>query len=324
MSIIIYLLLVVLVLILLVLFSAIGLTFKFNVLGLEERKEFKGTFTIKWLFISHTFSFKAPKAKEPVFEEPEESIQEEEVILETGDLRDKKGFEQTEYRAEDLQKSEGAVPAEQRREIGIKIPQEKEEKAVIAERAEKKEKTSPVDKIKGTDKIKGKKEVKKEDIVEPSMGMTTKEKLHWGIKAFRELRKPLLRLFSETLHGIKIKHLDSCLVFGLSDPADTGMLCGFIHAVAGFIYSRCKHCSFSINPVFMMKYMLDFQGNAEISVRIYSMTVPFVKFIFNRNTLSFTYSFIKAMFQKKWESDWGPKWKSKWGFKWKSKLKSNS
>ena len=153
--------------------------------------------------------------------------------------------------------------------------------------------------------------------------LTKREMLYWGLKALRELKKPFLRLISDLLHGIKIKNLDSRLIFGLSDPADTGMLCGFIHAVAGLIYSRCTHCSFLIRPVFMNP-MLDFREDAEIRVRIYSMIFPFIKFIFNRNTLSFIYAFGKEIFRKKWESEWEQKWNSIWKFKWKSKSKSNS
>ena len=163
------------------------------------------------------------------------------------------------------------------------------------------------------DKIGGKKRVKKEYKVEPEKGMTTRENLYWGLKAFRSLRKPLFRLFSDLLRGIKIKNLDSRVIFGLSDPADTGILCGFIHSVAGLIYSRCTHCSFLIRPVFMDP-MLDFRGNAEIRVKIYSMILPFVKFMFNKKTLSFTYSVIKEILQRKWESEWKSKWKSKWKF----------
>jgi len=94
------------------------------------------------------------------------------------------------------------------------------------------------------------------------------------------------------LNGIKIKRLESDVTFGLSDPADTGMLCGLIHTVAGLAYSRCRHCSFSINPVFMNP-MVDFRGSMEIRVRIYSLIFPMLKFMFNRKTLSFTYSIIK-------------------------------
>ena len=85
----------------------------------------------------------------------------------------------------------------------------------------------------------------------PQKRMTTREKLHWGFEAYKSLKKPMLRLFSDLLKGIKIKRLDSYMAFGLDDPADTGILCGFIHSIAGLIYSRCRRCSFSINPVFM-------------------------------------------------------------------------
>lgn len=122
--------------------------------------------------------------------------------------------------------------------------------------------------------------------------MTAREKLHWGLEAYKALRKPLFRLFSDLLNAIKIKNLKAELTFGLSDPADTGMLCGFIHALLGTVYSRCRNCSFSVSPVFM-ESLLDFQGSAEIRVKIYSLIFPFFNFIFNGKTLSFTYSIVK-------------------------------
>jgi len=35
-----------------ILYTAIGLTFKLKVLSLEEKKELRGTFTVKWLLFS--------------------------------------------------------------------------------------------------------------------------------------------------------------------------------------------------------------------------------------------------------------------------------
>ena len=293
MPIIIYLFLLVFLLVLLVLFTSIGLTFKFNFLDMEEKKEFGGTFTIKWLLFSHTFSFDDLKTQEPFFEEPKKSKAEKEVIMKKEDCQDKKEFEQ------------------KRREIGEKTSDENEKISF----SESEEKTSL------NDKSRGKKRVRKEEKVEPKRGMviTTREKIFWGLKAFRCLRKPLLRLFSDILNGIKIRRLNSRITFGLADPADTGMLCGFIYALTGYIYSRCTHCGFSINPVFTNS-MIDFRGDAEIRLKIYSMIFPYIKFIFNRNTISFTYAVIKELVQKKWKSEWGPKWRSKW----KSRKTSNS
>src|SRR5664280_2445633 len=127
---IIYLFLLVFLLIIFILFTAIGLTFKLTVQSLEEKKELGGTFTVKWLLFSHTFLIEELKAKKPIFEEPNKSKMEKEVIVEAGDWQDKKGFEQSEYRAEDLLKTESKIQVEKSREIGEKRP---EEKVVIVE-----------------------------------------------------------------------------------------------------------------------------------------------------------------------------------------------
>jgi hypothetical protein len=281
MLVIIYLFLLVFLLVLFIFFTAIGLTLKLKVQSLKENKEFGGIFTVKWLLFSHTFLIEEPKAKKTPFEEPEKSKTEKVVIVETGDRQDKKGLEHTESRSEEIPKTES------------------------------KEKTGDKEKIRLIDRIRGKKRVKVEDKEESKKVMTTREMLYWGMEAFKSLRKPLFRLFSDLLNGIKIKRLESCITFGLSDPADTGLLCGLINAIEGFFYSRCRHCSFSINPVFLDP-MLDFQGSAEVRVKIYSLFLPFIKFIFNWKTLSFTYSLVKEILQREWISTWKPRLKSTW------------
>ncbi|HWQ47638.1 MAG TPA: DUF2953 domain-containing protein [Methanosarcina sp.] len=286
------LILLVFLLISFILFTAIGFTFNLKVLSLEEKKEFRGLFTVKWLLFSHTFSIEEPG--ESLSEEPEKSEKDKTVKEEQSEI-DLKKTEKVRVTTE----TQGKAEVKKEREIKEKEAEEKriemgeseekriEESESKEERTEwnkKKEKRGIIARIKG--------EQKPETEAAPETGMTSREKLHWGLEAFRYLRKPLLRLFSDFLNGIKIKHLESYLTFGLSDPADTGMLCGFIHTVAGLAYSRCRHCSFSINPVFMNP-MLDFRGNMEIRVRIYSLIFPMLKFMFNRKTLSFTYLIIK-------------------------------
>ncbi len=277
---IIYLLVLALLLILFILFTAIGLTFKLNILSLGEKKEFGGILTVKWLFFSRTFSIEEPKEKETPFEGPEKSNNEiisgvdaERRSLGSESLQPEKGPGQNEPGAEDRQKTEYDMQVEKSREIE-----------------------------------------EKEDKIEYEEGMTTREILHWGLEAFKSLRKPLFRLFSDLLNGIKIRRLESYVTFGLSDPADTGILCGFIHSIAGLVYSRCSYCSFSINPVFMCP-VLDFRGNGEVRVKIHSLIFPFIKFILNGKTLSFTYSIAKEILQRKWKSEWKFKLKSKWKFK---------
>lgn len=297
------LLLLIFLFILFLLFTAIGLTLKLNVLSLEEKKEFRGIFTVKWLLFSHTFSVEEPSKEENPFEDIEESekdraikdeseigLEETEIIQVTKETQDK-----AELRREGKNKEKGLdeknieiyedkikeTKVDEDREIRKKVDEDKEKRA---ETKESKEKTGIIA------RIRGKRKPKVEETSET--GMTSREMFHWGIEAFKSLRKPLWRLFSDLLNGIKIKRLESYVTFGLSDPADTGMLCGFIHAVAGLAYSRCRYCSFSINPVFMNP-MVDLRGDMEIRVRIYSLVFPMLKFMFNRKTLSFTYSIIK-------------------------------
>ncbi|WP_440946052.1 DUF2953 domain-containing protein [Methanosarcina sp. T3] len=293
----IYLILLVFLLLLFVLFTAIVLTFKLNILSVEEKKELGGIFTVKWLLFSYTFSIKEPGEKEypPEGPEPDEAEQKkeiEEIIVEAGTPQDKKKYEQAESRKEDLLKAELKMQMEKDRELGEKRPEEQKviledkEKITIKEQAEGKEKRGIFA------RIRRKKRAVPEGEVEAKKGMSTREKLHWGLEAYKALRKPLFRLFSDMLNAIKIKNLKANLTFGLSDPADTGMLCGFIHALLGTVYSRCRNCSFSVCPVFM-ETLLDFRGSAEIRIKIYSLIFPFIKFIFNWKTLSFTYSIVK-------------------------------
>lgn len=312
----IYLFLLIFLLVLFILFTAIGLTFKLKVLSVEEKKELGGIFTVKWLFFSHTFSIQEPKEKKFLPEEPAEEEMKKGIGVETGTPQGKKRPEQAESRKEDNLKAELKMQMEKDREPGEKKPEEEtviiegkekieikeqaegKDKITVEEWAEGKEKIPIKEKTEGKEKrgifarIRRKKRAGTEVEVEAKKGMTTREKLHWGLEAYKALRKPLLRLFSDMFNAIKIKNLKADLTFGLSDPADTGMLCGVIHTLLGTVYSRCRSCSFSVCPVFM-ESLLDFRGSAEIRIKIYSLIFPFLKFIFNGKTLSFTYLIVK-------------------------------
>ncbi|AYK14632.1 MAG: DUF2953 domain-containing protein [Methanosarcina flavescens] len=288
----IYILLFVLLLILFILITAIGFTFKLNVLSLEEKKELRGIFTVKWLLFSHTFSVEEPGERESPLEEPEIPI---EGAIITGEQGEAGPQEPERVRA--VTETKDKVETGERRETEEK--RLKEERVEVYE--DKKEKIRE-DKCKRgiIARIRGKNEPEEEKA--PQTGMTTREKLHWGFEAYKSLKKPMLRLFFDLFKGIKIKRLDSYMAFGLDDPADTGILCGFIHSIAGLVYNRCRHCSFSINPVFMNPIM-DFRGSIEIRVRIYSLIFPMLRFMLNRKTLSFTYLIIKEKVWGRWKSN---------------------
>ncbi|MDI9394069.1 MAG: DUF2953 domain-containing protein [Euryarchaeota archaeon] len=281
---------------------------------MEDEKELRGIFTVKWLFFSRTFLIGEPGEKKCLSEEPDEAGKEtkvgkepkvetefkmetelkveDEFKMENEFPQGKKGPEQSRSRENALPEAEHKTRVEEVRGPGEETAEEKTAILEGKERIEAKAETQ-VKKKKGIfERIKGKKRADEKGNVEAEKGMTARDKLHLGLEAYKALRIPLFRLFSDLLNAIKIKNLKAELTFGLSDPADTGMLCGFIHALLGTVYSRCRNCSFSVNPVFM-ESLLDFQGSAEIRVKIYSLIFSLLNFIFNGKTLSFTYSILK-------------------------------
>ncbi|WP_410508511.1 DUF2953 domain-containing protein [Methanosarcina hadiensis] len=285
----IYLIILVFLLILFVLLTAIVLTFKLKVLSLEGNNELGGTFTVKWLFFSRTFLIGGPEEGKYPSEEMSTEVQNREIIAKTEE--GKARSQQTEIREKDLDAEYYTQPGKVRKPIEEKPGEE----TIILEGKERIEvkKEAPVKKKRSIfDRIRRKKIVSEESEVEEKEGMTFKEKLHWGLEAYKALRKPLFRLLSDMLNAIKIRKLNADLTFGLQDPADTGMLCGLIHAFLGTVYSRCRSCSFSVCPVFMDS-LLDFRGSAEIRVKLYSLIFPVIKFILNWKTLSFTYLIVK-------------------------------
>jgi hypothetical protein len=290
--------------ILFLLFTAIGLTFKFNILSSENKEELRGTFTVKWLLFSHTFSLEEDKEKESFFEESEYSIEnrtikEKQSEIELDESKNIQTTVETQNKAEEKEPDEEKIELDEVKAKKIEIDANKgktekteEDREKRIEKKENKEKKGIIARIRGQ---------KEPEIEEPmEAGMSTREMLHWALEAFKYLRGPLFRLFSDLLNGIKVKRLKSDITFGLSDPADTGMLCGFIHVIAGLTYSRYKNCSFFINPVFTNP-IVDFRGDIDIRVRIYSLILPMIKFMFNRKTLSFTYSIIKEKLWGKWK-----------------------
>lgn len=258
---------------------------------MKDKNKLEGTFTVKWLFFSHNFLIGEPEEKKYPPDESDMRDKEKEIIFKTENQQDKSGPEQIKSREEDLD-AEYKMQVEKSREPVKERPEEKTAVPESEEMTEVEEKTRVKKKRGIFDRIRGKKIAGEEVEVEAKEGMTTREKLHWGMEAYKALRKPLFRLFSDMLNAIKIKNLKADLTFGLPDPADTGMLCGFIHAVLGTVYSRCRSCSFSVCPVFM-ESLLDFNGSAEIRVKIYSLILPIIKFILNWKTLSFTYLIVK-------------------------------
>ena len=281
---------ILLFLILFVLFTPIELTLDGEARRREEESLLKGRFAVRWLFLSRKVSIERPKKKEPAKpEKGKKSVRKEEAEIEKG-----KGIEREQEVGMEREKGE-VIEREQEMRIEREKKEEIEKKKIKGIEKEKEEKIEKK-KLKGKEK-KGEK-VKKEIEETKEPKKFWKKEYSYILRAFRCLREPLFRLFSDTLNALKIKHLDADFTFGLPDPADTGMLCGFAHSVLGTLHGRCRQCTVYINPVFLDP-VLDLRGNTRISIRIYSLVFSFFKFILNRKTLCFTYSIIKEWLQGK-------------------------
>jgi hypothetical protein len=281
-------------LVLFVLITSIEFTLDAEARHKEKESLLKGNFGIRWLFFSRTVSVEKPGKKEADdrSEKGKKCERKDESEIEKGKAIEREKEEEIEKRKVEKRK------VEKKKVEGIE--KEKEEKMWTEKRGGREQKVEEIEKQK-EEKIKkgkGRGREKKVEGIEKEKVKTKESKKFWKkeysyiLRAFRCLREPLFRLFSNTLNALKIKHLDADFTFGLPDPADTGMLCGFAHSLVGVLHGRCRHCRVYINPVFLDP-VLDFQGNTKISIKIYSLVFSFLKFILNRNTLSFTYSIIK-------------------------------
>ena len=323
-----YVLSILLFLILFVLITSIEFTMDAEARHREEENLLKGSFAVKWLFLSRKISIERPEKKESAKPEMGKKSERKEgdIEIEKGKGIEREKEREVEGEQEARIKREQELRIEREQEARIEREQElrieREQEARIEREQElriEREKKEEIEKkkIKGIEKekvekiekekLKGKEkkvEKKKVEKIETEIEESKESKKFWKkeysyiLRAFRCLREPLFRLFSDTLNALKIKHLDADFTFGLPDPADTGMLCGFFHSLLGALHGRCRQCSVYINPVFMDP-VLDFRGNTKISIKIYSIIFSFFKFILNRKTLCFTYSIIKEWLQGK-------------------------
>jgi hypothetical protein len=98
------------------------------------------------------------------------------------------------------------------------------------------------------------------------------------------IKKPLFRLLKGTISNIRLRCGKCDLCFGLPDPADTGMLCGFLFGVFGSLHQYWRNFSYFLEPGFDEK-ILDLQLMADVRLRIYRFIPVFLRFVFNRSVL---------------------------------------
>jgi len=100
------------------------------------------------------------------------------------------------------------------------------------------------------------------------------------VKDFLNMTEPLLRLFKDFIYAFRIKYLDVDVSFGLKDPAYTGIITGFLHALG---LSRLGH---------NIRWTPDFTGqalywdvNGKVALIPVRLIPPIARFITNPQVL---------------------------------------
>jgi len=104
------------------------------------------------------------------------------------------------------------------------------------------------------------------------------------IKIFYNVKKPLLRLFKGTMRNLRLRCGRCDVAFGFPDPADTGVLCGFLFGVFGSLHQYWQDFSYFLEPRFDDK-VLNLELTADVRVRIYRFIPIFLRFALDRGVL---------------------------------------
>jgi len=165
------------------------------------------------------------------------------------------------------------VPKRKPREevnVQIKVAKREEEKAdldtdVVMER-------KPREYVDVQKEEKKRKEVKKQKEEKTEKEMDASR----ALELVRTLHRPAIMLVKRMVRSIRIRELSCNATFGLSDPADTGMLAGFLYAASAPI-ARSNVVSVRLDPVFWDQ-TFGYRARGSIGITIGRLILPVIIF----------------------------------------------
>jgi hypothetical protein len=121
-------------------------------------------------------------------------------------------------------------------------------------------------------------------------------KFKWDIReiiaAIKLIIKPVLKLLDGLLSSIHIKSFKGALRFGFDNPANTGVLCGYIYALKGYLLYKCKNTELDVEPVFIDE-VLDFFAVANFRIRLASLIPVLLLFVINKGVLKVSWAYFR-------------------------------
>ncbi len=132
--------------------------------------------------------------------------------------------------------------------------------------------TDTVPERKPREEVKKQKEVgkRKEEKAEKEMDISR------AFELVRTLHRPVILLVRRMVRSIRIRELSCNATFGFSDPADTGMLAGFLYAATAPIV-RSPVVSVRLDPVFWDQ-TFGYRARGSIGITIGRLILPIIIF----------------------------------------------
>jgi len=95
------------------------------------------------------------------------------------------------------------------------------------------------------------------------------------------LSRPMIRLFKDLIYSFRLKYLDIDIIFGLEDPAYTGIMAGFLHSIIG-IMNKGHTIRWSAD---FTKPVLEWDMKAEVAITPIQIVLPVARFITDRQKI---------------------------------------
>lgn len=108
----------------------------------------------------------------------------------------------------------------------------------------------------------------------------------------RMLFHPILQLVEDVLKKIHISEIKCNMLYGLDNPADTGIVSGYVYALRGYLHTQYDRIRLYAEPTFVEEKM-DVHMLADISFRIASLVPAVVTFLLNRDVRRVSWALIR-------------------------------
>jgi hypothetical protein len=95
------------------------------------------------------------------------------------------------------------------------------------------------------------------------------------------LSRPMVRLFKDLIYSFRLKYLDIDIIFGLDDPANTGIMAGFLHSIIGILH-KGHTIRWSVD---FTKPVLEWDIKAEAAITPIEIVLSVARFITNGQVL---------------------------------------